>query len=46
MMSTIQGKPVLLVLLDLPGAFDEVDHNVPFCRLKDMFSIVSGREFQ
>ena len=37
MMSIDQGKPVILVLLDT--AFDTVDHNVLFSRLKDMFGL-------
>ena len=37
MTSVDQGKLVILVLLDLSAAFDTVDHNVPFSRLKDMF---------
>jgi len=36
MMSIDQGKPKILVLLDLYTAFDTVDHNVLFSRLKDM----------
>jgi len=42
MMSIDQGKPVILVLLDLSVAFDTVDQNVLFSRLKDMFSL-SGK---
>jgi len=40
MMSIDQDKPVILVLLDLSAAFDIVDHNVPFSRLKDMFGLL------
>jgi len=39
MMSIAQCKPVIIVLLDLSDAFDTVDHNVLFCRLKDIFLI-------
>ena len=42
MMSIDQGKPVILVLLDLSAAFDRVHHNVLFSRLKDMFCL-SGK---
>ena len=42
MMSIDQGKPVIVVLLDLSAAFDTVEHNVPFSRLKEMFGL-SGR---
>ena len=42
MMSIDQGKPVILVLLDLFAAFDKVDNNVLFSRLKDMFGL-SGK---
>ena len=36
-----QGKSVITVLLDLSTAFDTVDHNVLFSRLKDMFGLSS-----
>jgi len=42
MMSIDQGKPVILVLLDLSDVFDTVDHNVFFSMLKDMFGL-SGK---
>ena len=42
MMSTDQGKPAILILMDLFAPFDTVDHNVLFSRLKDMFGL-SGR---
>ena len=42
MVSIDQGKPVILVLLDLCDAFDTDDHNVLFSRLKDMFGL-SGK---
>jgi len=38
-MSSNQGMPIILVLLDLSGGFDTVDHNVLFSRLKDMFGL-------
>jgi len=42
MMSIDQGKPVILVLLDLSAAFHTFDHNVLFSRLKDMVDL-SGK---
>ena len=42
MMSIDQGKTVILVFLDLSIAFDRVDHNALFSRLKDMFGL-SGK---
>jgi len=41
MMSIDQGKPVILVLLYLSAAFDAVDLNIPFSRLKDMLGLSS-----
>jgi len=37
-----QGKPVLLVLLDLSAVLDTVDQNVLFSRLKNMIDL-SGK---
>ena len=42
MMSTDQGKPVKLVLLDLYAAFDKVDRNIIFSNVKYMFGL-SGK---
>ena len=39
MMSIDQGKPVILVLLELTAAFDTVDHNVLFSELTYMFCL-------
>jgi len=45
MMSFDQGKPVILVILDLSAAFDTVDHNVLFFRLQDIFGLY-GKVFE
>ena len=42
MMSIDPDKSIILVLLDLSAAFERVDHNVFFSRLKDMFGL-SGK---
>jgi len=42
MMSIDKSKPVILVLLDPSAAFDTVEYNVLFSRLKDMFGL-SGK---
>jgi len=42
MMSIDQSKSIMHVLLDLSAAFERVDHNIFFSRLKDMFGL-SGR---
>ena len=42
MMPVDQGKPVILVPLDLSAAFNTVDHNVSFSKLKNMFGL-SGK---
>ena len=39
MMSIDQGKPVIIVLLDLSAVFDRVDHNALFSGLKDLFHL-------
>ena len=39
MLSIDQGKPVILVLLDLSAAFDTVDQQIHFFSFKDMFSL-------
>jgi len=41
-MSINQGKPLILVFLDLSSAFETVNHIVLFSKLKDMFGL-SGK---
>ena len=45
MMLIIQGNQVLHVFLDRSDAFDTVDHNVLFSRLKDIFYL-PGKVFE
>ena len=44
-MSAEQGKPVVLVILDLSAAFDMVDCNIIFSLLKDIF-VLSSKVFE